>query len=244
MGMRAKLRHISHTELRTAKEEPEKFYRDMYGIKGKPADKNALTQSLGSQLGQALKESPLGKELLEFPEARRVAEATRQGKVPDPADLQVVAEKMLELLPKINFRPDLSAFMQSQPKATKIPKGLKLEKSWHCLHFLFSGNVSETGKYPIEQAILGGADIPDTLGIMGYGPVRYLEAAEVKTTTIALERYPIEQEALNFSPAAAEEAKIYCPDHSPEELIHYFNLVKNYYREAVSKKHAMLSWIE
>jgi hypothetical protein len=244
MGMRAKLRHVSDTDLRSAKKAPEKFYRDLYGLKGKPADKNVLTQSLGNQLGHALKESPLGKEFLELPEVRRVVEATLQSRVPDPADQQVVTEKMLELLPKINFQPDFSAFTQSQHKATKTPKGLNLEKSWHCLQFMLSGKGQERDKDPIEKAILGGTEIADTEGVMDYGPVRYLEPAEVTKTTIALESYPIEQKAREFNPAAAEEAKIYCPDHTPEELIDYFNLLKNYYREAVSKEHAMLSWIE
>jgi len=244
MGMRAKLRHVSITELRTAKKEPANFYRKRYGLEGKPADKNIMLQSLGAQLGQALKASPLGKEFAKLPEARRIAEATLQGRAPDPADQQIVMKKMMELLPKVGFRPDFSAFLHSQPKVTKIPEGLELEKSWHCLHFLLSGKVWETGEEPIEKAILGGAEIADTDGVMGYGPVRYLEPGEVKKTAAALESYPIEQEASRFSPAAAAKAKIYCPDHSPEELIHYFNLVKNYYREAVSKKDAMLIWIE
>ena len=244
MGMRAKLRHISMTELRTAKKAPEKFYRDLYGLEGKPADKNTLMQILGAQFGQALKASPLGKEFTELPEVRRIAEATLQGREPAPADQQIMAKKMLELLPKIGFRPDFNAFMQSRPEATKIPGGLELEKSWHCLHFLLSGKVREAGKDPIEKAILGGAAIADTEGIMGYGPVRYLQPGEVTKITAALESYPIKQKARKFSPAAAEKAHIYCPEHAPEELIYYFNLMKNYYREAVSAKHAMLIWIE
>src|SRR5207244_2120210 len=117
-------------------------------------------------------------------------------------------------------------------------------KSWHCLHFLLSGKVWETGEEPIEQTLLGGAELPDTERIMGYGPVRYLEPGQVKKITAALESYPIERKALKFNPSAAAAAQIYCPNHSPEELVHYFTLVKDYYREAVSKKYAMLIWIE
>ncbi len=246
MGMRAKLRHVSVTELKAANKEPAKFYRELYGLKGKPAGKDVLVQTLGLQLGEALKASPLGKEFTDLPETRRVAEATLQSRAPDPADQQAVMRKMMELLPKIDFRPDFSTFRQAQPKMTmtKIPDGLELEKSWHCLHYLFNGKVWETGEAPIEQAILGGTEIPDTDGIMGYGPVRYLEPGEVKKISAALERFPIEQKVSEFNPGVAAEAKIYCPNHSPEELVHYFNLVKDYYREAISKKHAMLIWIE
>jgi hypothetical protein len=244
MGMRAKLRHLSITELSTAKKEPAKFYRDLYGLEGKPGDKNSLEQILGAQLGLALKSSPLGKEFTELPEVRRIVKATLQGSEPDPADQQIMVENMLELLPKIGFQPDFNAFMQSQPRETKTPRGLDLEKSWDCLRFLLSGQGREAGKNPIEKAILGDAAIADIEGVMGYGPVRYLEPGEVTKTAAALESYPIEQKAREFSPAAAEKAHIYCPEHAPEELIYYFNVMKNYYHEAVSKKHAMLIWID
>jgi hypothetical protein len=241
MGMYAKLRHISVTELRAAKKEPATFYRNLYRLKGKTADRSMMLQSLGQQLGAALQSSPLGEEFRAMPEARRVAEATLQRRAADPADQEVLTRKMLELVPKIGFRPHFSQFL---PRATKVPKGLELEKSWHCLHFLFSGKVWETGKAPIERAILGGTEIPDTEGIMGYGPVRYLEQGEVKKITAALETYPIKRTAPNFDARAASAAKIYCPNHSSEELVHYFNLLKSYYREAASKKHVMLLWIE
>jgi hypothetical protein len=244
MGMTGKLRHVSLEELRAAKKEPAAFYRSLYGIEGKPADRSILLRSLGMQLGQALKASPMGKEFMDLPEARRMAEATWRGKAPDPDDQMVAARKMLELIPKIGFRPDFSAYLRSQPRATKIPEGLELEKSWHCLHYLLSGKVWETGERPIEKAILGGIEIPDIERIKDYGPVRYLEPDEIKRTAAALERFPIKQKASKFSAAAAAKAKIYSPNHSPKELIHYFNLVKSYYREAVSKKHAMLMWVE
>lgn len=240
MGMRAKLRHVSARQLKAAKTDPAKFYRNLYGIQG-PVDRAMLQESLGQQLGAAIRASPFGKDFADMPEVRRMAEANRQCRAPDPADHKVMAQKMWELLPKIGFRPNLSQFMS---KVTKIPQGLELEKSWHCLHFLFSGKVWETGKAPIEKAILGGTEIPDAEGIMGYGPARYLDNGEVKKIAAALEHYPIDQRARNFDPSAAANAKIYSPNHSAEELVRYFDLLKSYYREAASKKHAMLIWIE
>lgn len=239
--MYAKLRHVSAAQLKIARKEPTKFYRNLYGIRGKTADRKLMLQSLGQQLGAAIKASPFGKEFTDMPEARRVAEAALRGKAVDPADQQVLARKMFELLPKIGFRPELSQFV---PKVAKIPKGLGLEKSWHCLHYLFSGKVWETGKAPIEKAILGGAEIPDTEGIMGYGPVRYLEDGEVKKIRAALDNYPIKSAVSKYDPRAAKAAKIYSPNHSPEEIVHYFSLMRNYYREAAAKNHAMLLWIE
>ena len=241
MGMRAKLRHVSPAELKAAKKEPAKFYRDLYGLEGQRADRGALLQSLGLQLGAAIQASPLKKEFADMPEARRVAAAIAGRSAVDPGDQEILAKRMLELLPRIGFRPRFSEFL---PKATRIPKGLELEKSWHCLHFLFSGKVWEMGKPPIEKAILGGMDIPDTERVMGYGPIRYLEHEKVKRISVALASYPIKRKASSFDPRSAEAAKIYSPNHSLEELVYYFNLLRNYYREAASKQHAMLLWIE
>jgi hypothetical protein len=241
MGMYAKFRHVSVTELKVSKKEPANFYRNLYGLKGKPVDRTMMLQSLGHQIGAAIKASPLAQEFTDIPEARRVAQAMLQRKSPDPSDQEALARKMVELLPKISLRPNLSRFA---PRVTRIPKGLELEKSWHCLHFMFSGKVWKTGKAPIEKAILGGTEIPDTEGVMGYGPVRFLESGEVKKITVALESYPIERAAAQFDPRAASAVKVYCPDHSPKELAHYFKLLTKYYREAVSRKHAMLLWIE
>jgi len=112
---------------------------------------------------------------------------------------------MVELLPKIGFRPDFARFL---PTATKIPKSLELEKSWHCLHFLFSGKVWETGKAPIEKAIPGGIEIPDVEQVTGYGPVRYLEHDEVKKISAALKSYPIKRTAPTFGSASADEGRL------------------------------------
>jgi len=241
MGMYAKFRHVSAAEVKAAKKEPAKFYRNLYGVKGRAADRSEFLRNLGHQLGAALKESPLGRALLATPEARRMAEATLRGRAPEPTDQEVLTRRVVELLPQISFRPRFSQFA---PRMTKIPTGLELEKSWHCLHFLFSGKVWETGNAPIEKAILGGKEIPDVEGVMGYGPVRCLEPGEVKKIAAALEAYPIKRRAQSFDPRAAAAAKIYCPDHGPKELIRYFNLLKRYYRAAASKRHAMLIWIE
>ena len=101
MGMYAKLRHVPAMKLKAAKEEPAKFYRNLYGIKGKTVDRKMLLQSLGQQLAAALQASPLGKEFRDLPEARRVAEATQQQRAADRADQQVLAQKMWELLPMV-----------------------------------------------------------------------------------------------------------------------------------------------
>lgn len=75
MGMHAKFRHVSVTQLKAAKTEPVNFYRSLYGLKSKPLDRSTMLQNLGEQIGAAIKASPLAKEFLGTPGAQRVVEA-------------------------------------------------------------------------------------------------------------------------------------------------------------------------
>jgi hypothetical protein len=52
-----------------------------------------------------------------------------------------------------------------------------LEKTWHGLHFLFTGTAWE-GKEPASSLLLGGSEIGDV--DVGYGPARALRPDEVK----------------------------------------------------------------
>jgi hypothetical protein len=122
---------------------------------------------------------------------------------------------------------------------------LQLEKSWHCLRYLFTGKILDPpGPEPLDKSVLGAHEIPDNLKVMGYGAVRCLTPAEVKEVASALERFPIVERAKAFDPALAEQQQVYCPNHSEEELIHYFGLLLAYYDEAAAKNNGMLMWIE
>ena len=122
---------------------------------------------------------------------------------------------------------------------------LPLEKSWHCLRYIFTGRVLEPpGPEPLDRAILGARDIPDHAKVMGYGPVRCLTPSEVKEVTAALFNFPIVEKAKEFDEATAEAKQVYCPNHSEDELIHYFGKLLVYYEEASSRDNGMLMWIE
>ena len=122
---------------------------------------------------------------------------------------------------------------------------LQLEKSWHCLRYIFTGRVLEPpGPEPLDRAILGAREIPDEGKVMGYGPVRSLNSAEVKEVAAALCTFPIVEKAKQFDEVIAEEKQVYCPSHSEEELIHYFGKLLGYYEEAATRENGMLMWIE
>jgi hypothetical protein len=245
MGMYGRLRHIPPAELAAAKKNPAAFYRELFGITGeaKPGE-DAFKNALGLQMGKALRTSGGGAQLRQMPEVKRVLEAAATGKSASLEDQQAMVAKFMEILQKAKFRPDFSALTSTLPQKTKVPDGLSLEKSWHSLHFLLTGKVWEAGDGPLGSVMLGGTELPDSENVMGYGPAKYFSAAEVKKISKALDAYPIEECARDFDEAAAEQAKIYCPSHAPEELVFYFTSVRDYYREAVKSGHAMLTWIE
>jgi len=78
---------------------------------------------------------------------------------------------------------------------------------------------------------------------MGYGPIRYLTPEEVRQVAEALAEFPIAARASAFDSVAAEEAKVYVPEHDAEELTHHFGLLKDFYRDAANKNNAMLLWV-
>jgi len=63
----------------------------------------------------------------------------------------------------------------------------------------------------LGKAILGGVEIPDVNGVMGYGPVRYLLPAEVREICAALAEFPIETNAREFDADKADLARVYVP---------------------------------
>lgn len=122
---------------------------------------------------------------------------------------------------------------------------LQLEKSWHCLRYIFTGRAMEpAGSEPLDRAILGAHEIPDAGKVMGYGPVRCLTAAEVKEVAAALCSFPIVEKAKQFDEPNAEARQVYCPNHSEDELIHYFGKLLAYYEDAAARGNGMLMWIE
>ena len=61
------------------------------------------------------------------------------------------------------------------------------------------------------KAIMGGKEIPDRQGVMGYGPIRYLTPEEVRQVAEALAEFPIAARASAFDSVAAEEARFTSP---------------------------------
>ncbi|OGF66391.1 MAG: hypothetical protein A2Y62_12525 [Candidatus Fischerbacteria bacterium RBG_13_37_8] len=140
-------------------------------------------------------------------------------------------------------------FIGSQGKIPRneILEGLNLDKTWHALHYLLSGN-SEADETPLGKLIMGGKEIGEDLG---YGPAHYLTSDEVKKCSDALQKISSNEIKHRFDPNTLQKADIY-PNIWNEELtkehldylLEYFDALKKYYKEAASQQNAMLIYFD
>ena len=226
MGMEGKLRQVSEFELASYRQDPFAVYAAVIDRQKSPD-----VQQLVAKM----------RELLSSPIMKRIQERAAARIPPDPEDVAAYQAQTKALREE-----NQQGFAELQALHTGLSKDgmeLSLHKSWHCLHFLLTGKSWDRVDSPLGKAIMGGREIPDRQGVMGYGPVRYLTQEEVRQVAEALSEFPIEARAVAFDPDAAEEAKVYVPEHDVEELTHHFTLLKDFYRDAADKNNAMLLWV-
>lgn len=139
----------------------------------------------------------------------------------------------------------LSRFLYPDDAETASDHDLDVDKAWHAIHFLLTGQVWE-GQPPLANAVLGGDPISDE--DVGYGPARYLLPEDVQQVANAL--FDVSQQALlaRFEPQALNKAGIYPPGWrgNPEELEYigrYYDLLRDYFRAAAQASDVMLMWI-
>ena len=125
-----------------------------------------------------------------------------------------------------------------------LPKRhVDLDKAWHALHFLLTGNLEPDGT-PIGDAILGGDPIgPD----LGYGPARVISADYAKEIHQAIDSIDIEAAYSKLDPDAAQLSMVYCGfEFDPEEVTYladYFNQLKAFYADAAQHEQAIIAYI-
>lgn len=125
------------------------------------------------------------------------------------------------------------------------PDALDIDKTWHLIHFLLTGNAWG-GEAPLADAVLGGHELPDTDA--GYGPFRYLEPEEVKLTAQALAGITSEALWSRFDAKKAEAAEIYPmpwggDDGDREYIRQHFEALKQYFAKAAASDSAMLLYL-
>jgi hypothetical protein len=121
---------------------------------------------------------------------------------------------------------------------------LDIEKSWHAIQFLLTGEPWE-GKGPFQNAVMGGRALSEE--DVGYGPARYLLPDEVKEVALALAGLSGEALWERFDPKAFERAEIYpqgWSDDGRDYVIGYYAELQAFFREAANAGDAMLLYLD
>jgi hypothetical protein len=112
----------------------------------------------------------------------------------DPSAMQENSAKML------------AALQEKAADSTRVD----LEKDWHALHFLLTGDASLDPEHhendPLYNVVMGGK--PTSLEA-SYGPVRKFEPDDIKQIVAALEDISVDDLRARFSPEAFNAAEIY-----------------------------------
>ena len=123
-------------------------------------------------------------------------------------------------------------------------KTFSLEKDWHILHYAING-TTEGGQGSLAEAILGGKEIPDHDGVMGYGPLRYLAPDQVVAVAEELARVDPKLLLSRLDRRDAEAKKIYLA-HTLDRLDDWsylpelFQQFRAFYADAARDGNAML----
>jgi len=119
---------------------------------------------------------------------------------------------------------------------------LDLEKAWHGIHYLLTGDPSNT-KGIAGQAILGGKEAGDDVG---YGPAKILSPKEVAIIAADLKNYSKETLKKRFDPAGFEKNGIYPTiwlrdgDEAFDWLMTYYADLLKFYDQAKEKGDGLL----
>jgi len=121
--------------------------------------------------------------------------------------------------------------------------GLSLEKSWHGIHYLLTGDAMR-GDPPLNFLLDGGATVGDE--DIGYGPARILDPALVAEVNIALSGFTESELDARLDPVAMTAAQVY-PDiwHEPrdslkQEYAGYLRELKEHVHRAAESGQALL----
>jgi hypothetical protein len=117
---------------------------------------------------------------------------------------------------------------------------LELDKSWHLLHYLFTGRAWD-GPMPAAALLTGGREVGEDLG---YGPARALSAQETKAFAQFLASQSETSLAAKINVPQMQSMEIYAADDdSHDDLEHYFPQLKSYVADAAAKGQGLLIWM-
>jgi uncharacterized protein DUF1877 len=145
-------------------------------------------------------------------------------------------------------RPPANA-SSTPPAALVLTDGegelVDLDKSWHGIHYLLTGEADESGT-PLEFLVAGGTSVGDEE--VGYGPPRVFTSAETRRIAAALAAVTDEALRARFAPEAMMRAEIYPEiwDRDPTDddtlgyLMEYVAVLREAMSTVTSRDHGLL----
>jgi hypothetical protein len=141
-----------------------------------------------------------------------------------------------------------SAAAEPQPDVPAPPETIDLHKSWHVLHFLFTGQAGEGGTPPSNFLLEGGREVGED---MGYGPGHLLDPAETEAFARFTGSLTVETLTQRIDASRMAALGIYCAndgsDATASELAddveHYFPLLQSHLQAAAQAGEATLVWL-
>jgi hypothetical protein len=211
VGMIGHIRQITPDELRKLRRNPRQVKRLLHGKRRANSGKVVAALQRVHELGM---------------------QAIASGATSNPEGRERIRTQILRELESAGVRV---------PRDGPDEEGLRLEKSWHSLHYLLTGSAGAAAP-PLGNAVLGGTPIG---GDLGYGPARVLDSEQVREVASALAGLSMDDLARRFDLRAMSAAKVYaCDDEDELELAqHYFEHLVRYYADAAARGNAMLLYI-
>jgi hypothetical protein len=120
-----------------------------------------------------------------------------------------------------------------------------IEKSWHGLHFLFTGSDWDSdlpNGFLLAGSVIGDVDV-------GYGPARAINVNETAAVCDFLKSIDHEFVSKNFDPQRMTELELYpnCWDREPEEELKYllwnFDLLKAFVQETYDRNQGLVIYL-
>ena len=147
MSMIGKLRQVSEFDLAKYKKNPGEMVRALAGAQH-PGDSAGF-----ATLRDTLQQSPVVKKMIELRQQQKVLSREEQAEV---------QQEMMKLMKQaVQMQKELTKISSCEPQSAgrAASEELDLHKSWHCLHFMFTGKVEGSDGTALGDAILGGTEI-------------------------------------------------------------------------------------
>lgn len=124
---------------------------------------------------------------------------------------------------------------------------LRIDKSWHGLHFLLTGRA-EGGDPPLSLALLGGKSVPDRRGLMGFGPALKLSPDEVREVSQSLAAIKPSDLLKNYDAEAMRNNEVYAMGIDGQEdreyLSHFYKKLRAFYADASKRQNGLLIYLK